>query len=128
MTCHSIEESFSAYFDTHHGACLGVLTPRWMQLVAADAPAVFARFARNIMHISHPDDKTAAQMGIEAYMQWLRDIKAPQRYSDFAPGTAFNDQDLLQVAHNAWRIYHGKIGRLKAMTFDNILEILHNGR
>lgn len=25
MTCHWLEESFSGYFDTHHGACLGVL-------------------------------------------------------------------------------------------------------
>ena len=54
MTCHSIEESFSGYFDTHHGACLGVLTPRWMRLVAPKRPEIFARFARNVMGIVEP--------------------------------------------------------------------------
>ncbi len=44
MACHSIEESFNGYFNTHHGACLGILTPNWMKIACKKAPFEFARY------------------------------------------------------------------------------------
>ena len=128
MTCHSIEESFSGYFDTHHGGCLGVLTPRWMLKVAGGHSAIFARFARRVMGVVCEDDAGAARLGIEAYVRWLNEVNAPQTYADLAPGKPFTDEELMLVADNAWRIYHGSIGRLQNMTLDDIREILHMGK
>ncbi|HYW83742.1 MAG TPA: iron-containing alcohol dehydrogenase, partial [Spirochaetia bacterium] len=128
MTCHSIEESFSGYFDTHHGACLGVLTPRWMRLVAPKKPEIFARFARNVFGVAERDDHAAALGGVDAYIGWLRTVGAPRTYFDLSPSLEFSDTELKIVADNAWRIYNGKIGRLYPVQRHEIDVILRAGR
>lgn len=128
MTCHSIEESFSGYFDTHHGACLGVLTPRWMRYVAPKKPEIFARFARNVMKVTEQDDLAAALRGVEAYIAWLRKVGAPQTYHDLSPLLDFTDSELCTVVDNAWRIYKGNIGKLYPMQRNEIEAILKAGK
>jgi len=128
MTCHSIEESFSGYFDTHHGGCLGVLMPRWMQFVMTKNPKIFARFARKIMGIACSDDAEASVLGVDAYIGWLKKVGAPQTYSDLSNSVKFTDEKLMIVANNAWRIYKGKIGKLYPMSFDDIVMILMAGK
>ena len=127
MTCHSIEESFSGYFDTHHGGCLGVLTPRWMEIVAPEAEAVFARFARNVMKVQDGNDDQAAQKGIREYRQWLCRIGAPDTYSDLSD-REFSNAELDHVAQTAFQIYRGKIGRLKSFTLKEIKQLLYSGK
>ena len=127
MACHSIEESFSGYFDTHHGGCLGVLTPRWMELAEPGAVPEFARFAQNVMGIRLADQKKRAQAGIKAYQNWLCRIKAPNTYSDLS-GRAFTKEELDHVAETAFRIYHGKIGRLKQFSLEEIKQLLYSGK
>lgn len=128
MACHSIEESFSGYFDTHHGACLGVLTPRWMRMVSPQHPEIFARFARRVMQVQEPDDKCAAEAGINAYIRWLKQLGAPQCYQDLSPKLQFSPEELNLVAKNAWRIYKGKIGRLQPLSFQEVQNLLEEGR
>lgn len=127
MTCHWIEESFSGYFDTHHGACLGVLTPRWMKLVYQNKPSIFARFARNVMGIQCSDDLAAAKEGIDRYISWLKHIQAPNTFFDIG-NKEFSDTDIEHVVATAWRIYNGKIGRIRKMTYDDCLTLLKSGR
>ena len=127
MTCHWIEESFSGYFDTHHGACLGVLTPRWMELVYRDKPSIFARFARKVMQVQNSDDNAAALQGIRRYVGWLKSIEAPDTFSDIGTNE-FSDAGLEHVAKTAWRIYGGNIGKLRKMSCDECLALLKAGR
>lgn len=127
MACHGIEESFSAYFDTHHGACLGVLTPRWMEEASVKRPDLFARFARNIMNIQEEDDVKAAKDGVEAYKQWLKSVGAPNTYSDLAP-LAFSEEELRRVAQTACRVYHGGVGRMVRFEEEDIMRILRKGK
>ena len=127
MTCHSIEESFSGYFGTHHGGCLGVLTPRWMEYVQADAPEIFARFARNVMQVQAENDVDAARQGIIAYKNWLIDIGAPNTYADLA-NLDFTEHELIHVAQTAYKIYKGNIGRLKRFTFEQVKQLLLSGK
>lgn len=127
MTCHWIEESFSGYFDTHHGACLGVLTPRWMRMVCGARPDVLGRFARNVMGVSDRDDTAAAKEGVERYIEWLASIHAPDTFFDIG-NRDFSDSELKHVAETAWRIYGGHIGRLKAFTCGDCLALLKSGR
>lgn len=127
MACHGIEESFSGYFDTHHGACLGVLTPRWMRRVCGEHPGIFARFARNIMNVREADDKAAARMGVEAYVKWLKSVGAPDTYFDIGD-RAFSDEELERVAETACRIYGGGVGHLHRFDKKETLELLQSGR
>jgi alcohol dehydrogenase YqhD (iron-dependent ADH family) len=129
MTCHSIEESFSGYFDSHHGACLGVLTPLWMHHCYKDVPAPFATLARNIFGCTLEDDLAAAAYGIKTYETWLKTVDAPYRFSDFAPAVDFNDAALRISAEHTMCIYKGSIGRLHPITsVDTIVELLKEGR
>ena len=128
MTCHNIEERFSGYFDTHHGGCLGIVTPRWMSLAVDRAPAAFARFARKVMGIVCPDDKEAAFLGVSAYIEWLKQVQAPQVYSDLSHTITFSDEQLQLVAESIWRICDGHIGKLTPMSFEDIKSILFAGR
>jgi len=77
MACHTIAEGLVPYFDIHHGASLGVITPRWMRFAAQRVPAPFARFARNVMGVSEANDARAATAGVERYVAWLRSVDAP---------------------------------------------------
>lgn len=127
MACHGIEESFSAYFDTHHGACLGVLTPRWMETVCEKRTDLFSRFARNIMGVTEENDAKAAREGVERYKEWLKSVKAPNTYYDLAP-LAFADEELERVARTACRVYHGGVGRMTRFEEADIIELLKKGK
>jgi alcohol dehydrogenase YqhD (iron-dependent ADH family) len=68
--CHAMEHELSAYYDITHGVGLAILHPRWMRYLLEKDPQTaapaFARFARNVFHITESDDQKAAIMGIEA--------------------------------------------------------------
>ena len=127
MTCHWLEESFSGYFDTHHGACLGVLTPRWMRMACQDKPSIFARFARNVMGVVEEDDKKAAAEGVERYIAWLKTIHAPNTFFDIGK-KEFSDAQIEHVVSTAWRIYDGHIGKIRHMTYEDCLQLIKSGR
>ncbi|GKX28311.1 NADH-dependent alcohol dehydrogenase [Vallitalea longa] len=127
MACHSIEVCFSGYLDTHHGACLGVMTPRWMEMTYKEAPEIFARFARNVMGIEEDDDLEAAKLGVAKYKAWLKQVGAPNTYFDIG-NKEFNDEQLNHVAKTAWKIYDGNIGRIKKWNLEEIIELLSAGR
>jgi alcohol dehydrogenase YqhD (iron-dependent ADH family) len=128
MTCHNIEERFSGHFDTHHGGCLGIITPRWMRLAMERESGIFARFARKVMGVASRDDKEAAKLGVDAYIEWLKRVKAPRVYSDLSHAIEFDDKELLVVADKVWRICKGKIGKLTPMSFEDIKAILLAGK
>ncbi len=128
MTCHSIEESFSGYFDTHHGACLGILTPNWMQMVHEKASFEFARFGRKVFSILGKNDKETAKIAVRKYIEWLKYIGAPQSYKDITTsGQVITKDELRLVAENAFSIYQGSIGKLIAFSLDDIIELLYAG-
>ncbi len=127
MACHGIEESFSAYFDTHHGACLGILTPRWMEIVAPKHSELFSRFARNVLGVTLKDDNQAALEGVEKYKAWLKSVGAPNIYADLAD-RAFSDEELQRVAKTVCKVYHGTVGRMTVFYEKDILDILRRGK
>lgn len=127
MACHGIEESFSGYFDTHHGACLGILTPRWMERAYSTRPDIFARFARTVFGITEAGTMAAAAEGVNRYKGWLKKINAPNVFSDIG-SRAFSDEELRHVAKTACRIYGGGVGRLKRFNEEEAFELLKAGK
>lgn len=127
MACHSIEESFSGFFDTHHGACLGILTPNWMKIAHKRAPSEFARFGRNIFNLAGKDTEVA-EKAVNAYLTWLKAIEAPQSYADITkPGQVIQENELQKVAETAYTIYNQQIGRLVSFSLDEVKALLKAG-
>ncbi len=127
MACHGIEESFSGYFDTHHGACLGVLTPRWMERSYKTRPDLFARFAKNIFGAGGSNDEEASLKGISLYKEWLKKVNAPNTYFDIGR-LEFKDEELGHVAKTACRIYGGGVGKMKRFNEEEAFELLRSGK
>ncbi len=127
MACHGLEESFSGWFDTHHGACLGVLTPRWMDIVSKKIPEPFARFGRNIFYIEEKDNIKAAAAAVAEYKTWLKQVGAPDTYFDIG-SKDFSDEDLKHVAETSCRIYNGAVGRLYKFDKEESLNLLKSGK
>lgn len=127
MSCHNMEERFSGYFDTHHGGGLGVITPRWMTFVCRKKPAIFARFARNVMTVTEEDDKKAAILGVQKYVEWLKKIGAPQVYQDLDQKKDFGEKELDTVVEKIWEVCSGKVGKLVPLSKEDIRKILYEG-
>lgn len=126
--CHNIEERISGHFDTHHGGGMGVVTPRWMRVAMLRQPWIFARFARNIMGIDCDDDEKAAVLGVDAFIEWLKKMDAPQTLYDLSQTIDFSDSELDIVADKIWKICdgeHGNIGKLTVMSYEDIKNILY---
>lgn len=118
MACHTCAEGLVPYFDIHHGAALGVFTPRWMRWAAPKRPAEFARFARNVMAVSEADDSKAAIEGVERYVAWLKRVGAPDTFEELA-GAKIPDAKLREIASRV-RAENPTVGRLIELDEEDI--------
>jgi alcohol dehydrogenase len=121
MACHTCAEVLVPYFDIHHGAALGVFTPRWMRWAAPKRPAVFARFARNVMGVTEADDAKAAVEGVERYIQWLKKVGAPDSFEELA-GRKISDDTLREISERV-RAENPTVGRLIELDSEDIFGI-----
>ena len=124
MACHTIEEGIGAYYDTHHGAGLGIITPQWMRHIDKKAPKPFARFARNIFNVNDEDDVAAADQGINDFVQWIKRIGAPQSYSEL--NDSISKDTIRTISDEIFRENNGVVGRLIALNANDIFQILMN--
>lgn len=126
MACHTIAEGFVPCYDIHHGASLGVITPRWMRFAAPKAPAYFARFAREIFglnDVSVGGVIDLADRGVEAYIAWLKKIKAPDTLQDLT-GEKIEKEKLKEIVDRTYEDAGGKVGVLVEMSREEAVDLL----
>jgi len=123
MAVHTIGEAFVPYYDIHHGACMGVMTPRWMRYAVERKPEIFARFAEMIFGIAGGSMEERAKKGVEAYIGWLKSIGAPDTLQDLT-GKTVDDAILREVADNLSKGSDWQVGRLVVFDREGIYEIL----
>ena len=75
--CHQLEHELSGMFDVTHGAGLAALYGAWARYVMDAGYPRFARLARNVLGVTEPDDKRAAEEGVSRYEAFLREIGMP---------------------------------------------------
>ena len=121
MACHTIAEGLVPYYDLHHGAALGVITPRWMRQVVNRAQSIFARFARNVFDVQESNDGTAARQGVELYIRWLRRIGAPDTLEQLA-GKKIPSEKLKEIARRILN-ENQEVGRLVKLGEEDIVSI-----
>ncbi|MCR5271522.1 MAG: iron-containing alcohol dehydrogenase [Lachnospiraceae bacterium] len=80
---HPIEHVVSAFYDITHAVGLAILTPAWMESALSDETAPrFARFAREVFHVSEKDDMKAAVLGIEKVKAFNKSLDMPAKFSE----------------------------------------------
>ncbi|MEG0751935.1 MAG: iron-containing alcohol dehydrogenase [Oscillospiraceae bacterium] len=122
MACHTIEEGMGAYFDTHHGAGLGVITPVWMRYIYTKSPEIFARYARNIWKVEETDDTKAALAGIESLEEWMRKLGVERSYRQLTD--KITDEQLKVLSDEIYSDNKGVVGRLVPLSGEDVYKIL----
>ena len=96
--CHQLEHELSGMFDVTHGAGLAALYGAWAHYVMDADYARFARLARNVLGVTEPDDRKAAEAGVERYLDFLREIGMPTNLREL--GLELTDEQLDALAYS----------------------------
>lgn len=126
MACHTLAEGFVPYYDIHHGASLGVITPRWMRFAAPKAPSHFARFAEEIFDMNNVEVGGViglAERGVEAYISWLKKIGAPNTLQDLT-GTEVSREKMREIVDRTYEDAGGSVGALVELSREESVDIL----
>ena len=124
--CHQLEHELSGMFDVTHGAGLAALFGAWARYVMGEAPERFARFARNVMGVTEPDDEKAAVAGIEAYESFLRGIDMPTNLREL--GLTLEDAQLDALAWNCSFENTRTIGSFRVLGLEDMKVIYRHAR
>ena len=124
--CHQLEHELSGMFDVTHGAGLAALFGAWARYVMGEAPERFARFARNVMGVTEPDDEKAAVAGIEAYESFLRGIDMPTNLREL--GLTLEDAQLDALAWNCSFENTRSIGSFRVLGLEDMKVIYRHAR
>lgn len=124
--CHQLEHELSGMFDVTHGAGLAALFGAWARYVMGEAPERFARFARNVMGVTEPDDEKAAVAGIEAYEDFLRGVGMPTNLREL--GLTLEDAQLDALAWNCSFENTRTIGSFRVLGLEDMKVIYRHAR
>lgn len=116
--CHMIQHQYGAYTHTNHGMGLAVIHPALYRVLAPEAPAQFARWAREVWNVSAEDDLAAAKAGIDALQAFTQEMGLPTSFTEM--NSDASEETLRAVADSA--ILTGACA--KKLTRDEIFEIL----
>src|SRR5699024_2320908 len=121
-TVHPIEHELSAYYDITHGVGLGILTPRWMKRVLSDeTEAKFARFGREVWHLTGETDREIAEKAIQATYDWIKSLDIPMTLGDVDINI---DENFVEMAQEAVRIGDlDQAGGYVNLTVDDVVDL-----
>lgn len=121
-TVHPIEHELSAYYDITHGVGLGILTPRWMKrALSAETEGKFARFGREVWHLTGDNDHEIAEKAIQATYDWIKSLDIPMTLGGVDINT---DEKFVEMAQEAVRIGHlDQGGGYVNLTVDDVVAL-----
>lgn len=79
---HGLGHELSAFYDVAHGASLAIAIPAWMRYAAAQKPARFVQFAREVMHIYVQDEQEAIALAIDDFAAFCHRLGLATTLSD----------------------------------------------
>ena len=120
--CHMIQHQYGAYTHTNHGLGLAAIHPSLYRHLAPEAPAQFARWAREVWGVNGTDDLTAALAGIDVLEAFEREMGLPTSLTELDGDTS--DETLRAVADTA--VLTGACA--KKLERDEIFQILVEAR
>ena len=115
---HMIQHQYGAYTHTNHGMGLAVIHPALYRHLAPEAPAQFARWAREVWNVAEKDDLAAAMAGIDALAAFTAEMGLPTTFSEL--GGDVSDEMLRAVADTCLLMP----GCAKQLSRDEVFQIL----
>lgn len=122
MGSHDIGHEISGMYDTVHGITISVVMPHWMRHVYKVDVERFARYAEEVFHVPHSEDREAVALaGIDATQKFFEDMYMPTNFQDAGIPT----DRIEELAKKAASQRGGKpIANFKPLVYDDILAIL----
>ncbi|MBI9106107.1 MAG: iron-containing alcohol dehydrogenase [Spirochaetales bacterium] len=77
---HIIGHTFSAFYDTPHGAAMSVSIPAIMKFHLKDRTKRYSAFAKDVFDIDGDISEATAQAGIDAIIAWFKKIGVPTTF------------------------------------------------
>ena len=95
---HMIQHQYGAYTHTNHGMGLAVIHPALYRHLVPEAPAQFARWAREVWDVDAKgkDDLTVALEGIDRLQTFIGEMGLPTSFAEM--GSDASDETLHKVA------------------------------
>jgi alcohol dehydrogenase len=123
MGVHIISEGIVPQFDLHHGATIGLVTPRWMRYAAQKAPSYFARFAETIFGVTTGNESEKAGKGVELYIDWLKKVGGSYTLQDLT-GKSLSEDEIRALAAKVVESADWEIGVMVKLREEDIFQIL----
>lgn len=79
---HIVGHTFSAFYDTVHGAAMSVTIPAVMKYHRDERVARFSDFAREVFGVQGEDSVEMAQAAIDNITAWFKKIGAPTNFTE----------------------------------------------
>ena len=82
---HMIGHAITALYDIDHARTLTLVMPSLLRFKRDDKLPMLARYARNVWGVTEPDDRNAADQGIDLTEDFFRRMGLPVRTAEVAP-------------------------------------------
>lgn len=125
--CHQLGMTLSALYDSTHGATLTAVWEAWAKYVMHANIARFAQFARHVYGITEADPEKAAAAGIEATVQFFRDLGMPLSLHELL-GRPVSEEELQAMTALCSRNRSRNIGAFRILDHDDMYEIYRNAQ
>jgi alcohol dehydrogenase YqhD (iron-dependent ADH family) len=121
FSIHQLGHALSARYDIPHGESLTAVWGAWAKTVYRDDIPRFAQYARNVWHVSEPDNEAAAHAGIQATTAYFQFLGMPVSLTDAVGTQSATDIEALTDLCT----YHRTrtIGSFRVLDTDAIREI-----
>lgn len=118
---HPMEHELSAYYDITHAVGLGILTPHWMKMVLnEDTQAKFARYAKEVWHVTGDDEHAVAVAGIQKTAAWIKAMAIPETLPEVGITSDVHFKEMAEAA-----VVHGDLANAYVALTPDMVEALY---
>ena len=119
---HKLGHTFSADYDSTHGASLTALWGSWAKYIYKDEPKRFARYASQVWGVSGDDDCRVAEEGIRRTVSYFKSLGLPVSIHELI-GREITDAELDKLAMDATMQDQVKLCRIRPLGAKEVREI-----
>ena len=111
FSVHKLGHALSARYGVTHGASLAAVWGAWAKELYEDCLPRFSRYARKVWGVTAKDDKAAAEIGIQATMEYFKKIGMPTSLSEL--GIEPTEEEIRALAMDATMNDTAKLTRIR---------------
>lgn len=122
FSVHKLGHALGAKYDFAHGATLSAVWGAWAEYVCRYDIPRFAHYAEKVWGIQREDEETAAKAGIDATVEYFREIEMPVNLKELGAGDVTEDE-LRELSMDATMGGTVKLSKIKELEVEDVYQI-----